>query len=172
MGADSLEDRSLMDRNFLEFWGNLLLSAAKGQEELEAMAKWIRQGLSGFEYLNDMFRKFYGIDRHSEDSPDYLQSWKKAERNFYKSLEDYLSLFGVVPREEHLELLKEYEELKAKAAAQEETIKHLRMLHAEKGFAQSEMISGLQELMVEQGEQFRKLMESFSDLYITGKNDS
>jgi hypothetical protein len=46
------------------------------------------------------------------------------------------------------------------------------MLHAEKGFAQSEMISGLQELMVEQGEQFRKLMESFSDLYMTGKNDS
>jgi hypothetical protein len=45
------------------------------------------------------------------------------------------------------------------------------MLLEEKGFDQSKVISGLQEMVVEQGEQFTKLMESFSDFYKADKKD-
>jgi hypothetical protein len=158
-----------MDKNFLEFWGHLLLNAAKGQKQLEEMAKWMQQGFSGFEQLSAMFRKCYGLEAKSGDDASMRL---KAEADFQKSFRDYLSLFGVVPREEHLALVKKYEELRQKVAAQEETIKHLRMLLEEKGFDQSKVISGIQELMLEQGDQFRKLMESFSDLYKTGKKDA
>ena len=139
-----------MDKQFLEFWGNFLLSAAKGQRQLEEMAKWINQGFSGFEDLNAMFRKFYGLDRLTEKSPDYLKTSEKAEADFRKSLVDYLSLFGVVPRQAHLMLVEKYERLKKKVAAQEETIRHLRMLLQEKEVDQAAKILG--EVLAEAGE--------------------
>ena len=157
-----------MDKNFLEFWGNFLLNAAEGQKQLEEFAKWMQQGFSGFENLSEMFRKYYGLDAKSFDD---ASTREKAWADFQKSFKDYLSLFGVVPEEEHLDLVKKYEELRERVAAQEETIKHLRMLLKEKGFDQSQVISGLQQLMAEQGEQFRKLMESFSDLYKTANEE-
>ena len=53
-----------MDRQFLEFWGNYLLAAAKGQKQLEDMNQWLNQGFSGYEELTAMFKKFYGLERH------------------------------------------------------------------------------------------------------------
>ena len=158
-----------MDKHFLEFWGNFFLNAARGQKQLEEMAEWMQQGFTGFENLSEMFRKCYGLD---EKIPDDSSTQEKAQADFQKSFNDYLSLFGVVPKEEHLALVKKYQELRQRVAAQEETIGHLRMLLEEKGFDQSKVISGLQKLMLEQSEQFRKLMESFSGLYETGKNDT
>lgn len=165
----SLEYESLMDKHFLEFWGNFLLNAARGQEQLEEMTKWIQQGFTGFDRLSEMFLKCYGLD---EKSASDSSTREKAQADFQKSFRDYLSLFGVVPKEEHLDLVKKYEELRQRVTGLEETNRHLRMLLEEKGFDQSKVITGLQELMVEQGEQFRKLMESFTGLYNTGKNDS
>ncbi len=69
---------------------------------------------------------------------------------------------GVVPKDEHLTLIKKYEALKEKVAAQEETIKHLRMLLEEKGTGQGDMIRGFQDLVKKQTEQFQELMKDFS----------
>ncbi len=156
-----------MDKNFMEFWGNFLLSAAKGKRQLDEMARWIDQGFSGLEDLDNLFRQFY---RMNSESPDYPETLKKAEADFRKSFKDYLSLFGVVPRDEHLELMKKYEELKEKVAAQEETIKHLRMLLEEQGVDQGKVITGFEKMIAEQNEQFRELMQSFSKFYKTDKN--
>ena len=158
-----------MDKRFLEFWGNLFLNVAQGQKQLSEITKWIDQGFSGFENLQAMFRNYYGLD---EERPDYYELWNKAEADFQKSFKDYLSLLGVVPREEHVALVKKYEELKEKSAAQEETIGHLRMLLEEKGVDQAKVISGFEKMIAEQGEQFRELMQSFSEFYKTDKNQT
>jgi hypothetical protein len=158
-----------MDKQFLEFWGNYFINAAKGQKQLEDMAQWMGQGLKGFEYLTTLFRKSYGLDRLNEASPDYFKLWKKAEADYRESFKSYLSLFGVVPKDEHLALVKKYEELKEKAASQEETIKHLRMLMAEKVVDQGEAIKGFQDLMSQQTAQFRELTNSFAKAFKTGK---
>lgn len=158
-----------MDKRFLEFWGNFLLNAAKGQRQLQDMARWIDQGFSGFENLKAMFRNYYGL---TEERPDYLKMWKKAEADFQKSFKDHLSLFGVVPKEEHVVLVKKYEELKQKSAAQEETIRHLRMLLEEKGIDQAKVIGGFEKMIAEQSEQFGELMKSFSEFYKRGKNQT
>jgi len=154
-----------MDRHFLEFWGNFFLSAARGQKNMEDMGNWIRKGFYGFEELNAMFRKFYGLDRIDKDSPDYLNLWEKAAEDFKKSFKDYLSLLGVVPKEEYLSLLKKYEALEEEVAAQEETIKNLRTLLGEKAFDPGEMVKGFQELMQKQGDQFQKLMERIGESF-------
>ena len=156
-----------MDKNFMEFWGNFLLSAAKGQRQLHEMARWIDQGFSGLEDLDHMFRQFYSMN---SESPDYPESLKKAEADFRKSFEDTLTIFGVVPRDKHLELVKKHEELKEKVAAQEQTIKQLQTVLEGKGVDHANAANAFQELLQKQGDQFKQLLESFTELYNKDKN--
>jgi len=156
-----------MDKNFLEFWGNFLIQTAKGQRQLEDMVIWIRQGFSGFEDLRTMFLRVYGIDRFAEGSPDYLKMSEKAQEAFKNSFRDYLSMFGVVPKEDHLALVKKYEELKEKVAHQEETIKNLQALLSSKMIDPGEVVDAFQELIRKQSDQFQKIMESVAQFFQT-----
>jgi uncharacterized coiled-coil protein SlyX len=158
-----------MDRNFLEFWGNFLLNIAKGQKHMEDLAKWTRQGFMNFGDMTALFRKSYGLDQLEQESPDSAKMWKKAEKDFRDSFRDYLNLLGVVPRDEYVELARKYEELKERVADQEETIKHLRMALADKGYDFSAVTSEFQKLMEKQGEQFEELMKGFGEVF---KKDS
>lgn len=152
-----------MDKHFLEFWGNFQLNAAKGQRQMEDMSEWMKQGLRGFEDLTAMFRKSYGLEDMTEGTNAYLKSWKKAAEDFQKSSRDYLDLMVMVPKDEHLELVEKYENLKKKVADQDETIRHLRMLLEEKGTNQGEATKGFEDLLKRQNRQFQELMESFSN---------
>jgi len=124
-----------MDKKFLEFWGNSMLSAAKSQEQFEKMAAWAQQGFKGLEEMTNFFLKAYGLDGCAEGSPDYVTGWKKAEEEFKRSINDYMNLCGFVPKSDYLELVKKYEEIKEKLSSQEETVKHLRMLASESKMA-------------------------------------
>jgi hypothetical protein len=158
-----------MDKNFLEFWGNLLLNAARGQKQLEDLGEWMHQGLKGFEDITALFRKIYGLEKSGELRPDYLELWNRAGEDFNKSYKDYLNLLGVVPREEYLALVKKYEELKEKAASQEETIQHLRMLLSDVKGAGYEKVTGqFDDLLKNQSEQFQKLMNNFERVFTKG----
>ena len=160
-----------MDRHFLEFWGNFLINAAKGQKQLEDISKWMQQGFEGFDELTGMFKKFYGLEHMEKDTPAYMETWKKASENFQKSFKDYLRLMGVVSKDEHLALVKKYEELKEKVAAQEETINNLRMLLEEKKVeTQGELVKGFQEILEKQSEQFQETMETFGRFFKKDKN--
>ena len=151
-----------MDKHFLEFWGKSLIRAAKAQKQREELEEWIRQGFSGFEELNDMFRKFYGLDRLEEESADYDELRKRAEVEFRKSLNEYLRLFEVVPEQEHQALVERCEELEQMVAAQEQTIKQLRSLLDEK---RASSVGSFEELLTEQSNQFQDLMKNLSKYY-------
>lgn len=160
-----------MDTHFLEFWGNFLINAAKGQKQLEDMSKWMQQGFKGFDELTAMFTKFYGLEHMGKDSPDYMATWEKASEDFIKSFKEYLGLMGVVPKEEHLALVKKYEELKEKVASQEETIKHLRMLLGEKrAGTQGDVVKGFQEIIEKQSKEFQETMETFDRFFKKDNN--
>ena len=88
-----------MDRQFLEFWGNYLLAAAKGQKQLEDLNQWLRQGFSGFEELTAMFKKFYGLERSPVEISDSAKACESAAAGFRNSFNAYLDLMGVVPRD-------------------------------------------------------------------------
>jgi hypothetical protein len=155
-----------MDKQFLEFWGNSLLDIARSQRQFEEMAAWVQQGFKGFEEMTALFLKTYGLDRSAKDSPDYLTAWKKAEEDFRESYRDYMSMLGFVPKNEHLELVRKYEELKEKFASLEETIKHLRMLASESKLKdQGELAKQFDDLIRKQNDQFQDLVESFSKAF-------
>ncbi len=155
-----------MDSNFLEFWGNFLLSAARNQKQMEDMQKWMQQGFRGFEDITALFRKIYGVKPSGEACFDYGEFWKKAQADFTESFKDYLNLLGVVPRDEYLALVKKYEELKERVSSQEETIKHLRMLFTNVKEADYERVSRkFDNLLQKQGEQFQQLMDNFSSMF-------
>ncbi len=152
----------MVDRHFLELWGNLLINAAKGQKQIEELTQLLHQGTKGFEGQNATFRKFYGLNSLDQESPDFLKASKNAADDFQKSLKEYLDLMGVVRKDEHLTLVRKYEELKEKVATQEETIKHFRMLLDEKGVDHGETARGFQDLIKKQSDQFQDLVKSLT----------
>ncbi len=157
-----------MDRHFLEFWGNFLINAAKGQQQFDELTQWMHQGFKGFEDLTAMFRKAYGLEKPgSAPEPEYQQNWHKATREFRESLNAYFSLLGVIPLSEHLALLEKYEALKKENAEQLETIQRLRDLLGQRDSGQTAVVENFKELVSRQNEQFQKLMDSFGS-YVKG----
>jgi predicted nucleic acid-binding Zn-ribbon protein len=151
-----------MDSQFLEFWGNYLLAAAKGQKQLEDLNQWIRQGFSGFEELTAMLKKFYGIELPQKNDADSTKAWQNAAADFQNSLDSYLTLMGLIPQEKYRALEQKYAALQNKVAELEDTIKVLRNLLAEKGTYQGETTKVFQDLVNRQAEAFETLMQSIS----------
>ncbi len=80
---------------------------------------------------------------------------------------------GGLPKEELQAMIKKYEELKEKVAAQEETINHLRLLLEEKKTeSQKELVQGFQDLIEKQSKEFQETMETFGRFFKTDTNKS
>jgi hypothetical protein len=151
-----------VDTHFLEFWGNFLLSAARGQRQVEEFTRWMSQGMSGLGDLNRMFRQFYGLE--SGKAADE-KSWNAARASFEKAYRDYLDVLGVVPQAEYRALLKRFEALQQKTEEQEAAIRRLRLELGESRMAQGDAVRGFQELIQVQSEQFREVADSFSRFF-------
>ena len=152
-----------MNRQFLEFWGQYLLAAARGQKQLEDLNRWIHQGFSGFEELTTMFKKFYGLEPPSEENSETVQAWESAAADFRNSFNAYLDLMGMVPRNKYQELEQKYAALQQKVGDQEETIKILRSLLAEEGTYQGETVKVFQDLVKKQGDAFETLIKNLAE---------
>lgn len=147
-----------MDRQFLEFWGNLLLQTARGQRQLEDIHDWWRRGLDGFQELNVLLGKVYGLEPPKPDAPEEEKVWKEAIRSFQKSFQDYVSLFGYVPRPDFDRLLEKYQILKEESARQDETIRHLQAVLAAQTLDPAGLAKTFQDLIQKQTGQFQQLM--------------
>lgn len=159
-----------MDKNFLEFWGNFLLNAAKSKQQVEDFNSWMKNSLGGFGDMTAMFKKAYGLDSIPEKTPEYTDLWKKSSEDFLKVFKESVGAMGMISQEEHLRLVKKYEMLKEKAETQEETIRHLRMLLGEKDTEQKEITDKFQELAKSQGEQFQDLVKNFTQFGFSEKD--
>lgn len=162
-----------MDERFLEFWGNLMLNAAQGKKQTDALFRRIQQSFFPFaappprserekgeaDDLWAMFRKFYGLDRFSEQSTEYKHQSQKAMEEFQRSFKEYLNMMGMVPKDEHLKLVEKYEALKEQCAQQEETLHHLKMLLKAKDGGQGEILSSFDSLLKNQRELFQNMMQ-------------
>ena len=158
-----------MDKNFLEIWADMFAKAAQSQKTMDYFTSWMRQGFTGIEEMTALFQKTCGMDLNPKQKgqeysgQEYLEFWEKAREEFKKSFADYFALLGSVPREQYLELAGKYEALKQKVISQEETIDYLRMLLAEQKKLETDAIQGkVHELVVQQTEQFKHVMNSFS----------
>jgi uncharacterized coiled-coil protein SlyX len=150
----------VMDPKFLEFWGELLLGAAKGQRQLKETADWMNQGFSSFGDMGTLFRRAYGLEAVPEKSPAFPQQWEKASEAFRSSMKEYCSLLGVVTMKEHMELQSRYEETEKKVAEREERIRRLEALLAAESLGREPLQEDLRKLVGLQTEQFTELMRN------------
>jgi tetratricopeptide (TPR) repeat protein len=151
-----------MDKQFLQFWVDFLSISMKTQQQMEDIATWLQHGFKGYDELTEIFQKAYGLDRFSESTTGYLTMWDQAIKDFEKSLNEYLSMLGVVPKQEYLDLVEKYEELKKKAASQEETIAHLQQLLNAKIIDQGKIDFGFEELIRKQSDDFQELVKNIT----------
>jgi len=152
-----------MDRQFLEFWGNYLLSVARGQKQLEDVSRWMRGGFSGVEELTALFKKYYGLEEKSQDRPESSAAWERAAEDFKKSFRDYFCIMGWVSKDEYQNLEQENQALKQKIEAQEQTISRLRDLIKNPGIDPNKSLDVLQDLINKQSAEFQKLVKKFSE---------
>lgn len=154
-----------MDKNFLEFWGNLLISIAQGQKQEEDMTRWLKQGFTGVDSLMAPFKKIYGLDQVSPSTAKYEELWNKQLKSFQDSFQEYLKLLDVVPRRDYEKVQEENQALKKQILEMEKAIKDLRMLVAEKmGSSASEAVRGFQDLIFSQMDRFQELLRSVGGL--------
>jgi len=170
-----------MDKNFLELFGNILIGTARGKKQMDDMITWIQKSISSAPRLDELpslFKKIYGLDHLSEKSTEYKQMAEEAVQDFQHSLKEYITILGMIPkdeqmvsRDEYLALIRKYEKLKEKCADQEETIKHLKMLVNFKEEPPQDLIGGLQDIVKGQTEIFQKMMKGVGQ-YLTNKNET
>lgn len=148
-----------MDPKFLEFWGNALLGAARGEKQINDVMQWLSQGFKGTEELTRQFARLYGVKPGADEKTQSSVDWQQAADSFRQSFRQFLEMMDVVPQSEHQVLIEKYQLLKDKTAQQQETIDHLEKLLAEKVLG-GEAVGGFQKLMRQQSEQFQELMAS------------
>jgi len=158
-----------MDRHFLEFWGNYLLSVARGQKQLEDISRWIDQGFKSTDEMTTMFKNYYGLDDYDRGNPENTTAWEKATVEFKKSFVDTFRIMGWVSNEEHQALEEENRALKNRITEQDQTIQRLKSLLSQPVIDQNQTLNVLQDLIQKQGEEFQRLMTNLST---TTKNNS
>jgi hypothetical protein len=156
-----------MDKQFLEFWGNMMLSSAKGQQQLDDIMKWFSGNFTEFKDITSTFCKMYGIDPEAQKTPGNLTIWQKAFDEFQKSFGELAIMMDLVPRKDYIALSRENQDLKKRLSELEEGIAHQRALLAEKSIASStgEGLKGFQELINEQAKQYQDFMNNIGNVF-------
>lgn len=151
-----------MDKQFLEFWGNVFLAAARGQSSMASLSQWITQGMKGAGDVGALFRQFYGLgEAGGGDSTD----WNTAQEAFQQAFRGYLDLLQVVPRSEHEALRQQCDALAARVAEQDTIIAGLRRELRDSLAASGDTARGFEELVKIQSDEFRKLTDSVGRLF-------
>jgi hypothetical protein len=153
----------MTDPKFLEFWGNYLITVARGQKQLQDLTQWMRQSFQGWEDLTALFKKCYGLEGLEPDSPAHQDAWKKATADFRQSFRETFKAMGWVPEEDYSELAAENQLLRQKISEQDDIIHHLRMVLDEQGLDQGRTLEVFRDLIDKQGQEFQKLMKTLSE---------
>jgi len=157
-----------MDRQSLEFLGNLFLTVARGQKQVEDMSSWINGKKSTSDEWTAMFRRCFGLEKEAADS----NAWTQAMQQFQATVTDWLSLMNVVPKTRFEALQKENEALHQEIADQQKTIQHLEGLISEKIFPTEDAVLEFFRMTSQQSEQFQKVMENISEAFRSDKDSS
>jgi len=154
-----------MDKQFLEFWGNIMINAAKGQQQLEDIMKWYSGNFSDFKDITALFCRMYGLDPEKEKASGYLDVWHKAFDDFQRSFSELAFMLDLVPRKEYITLSRENQELKKRIAELEEGNARLRALFDDRVTSPTQGLKNFQELINEQARQYQDFMKSVTSVF-------
>ncbi|HON95629.1 MAG: hypothetical protein KBC76_01635 [Deltaproteobacteria bacterium] len=154
-----------MDKQLLEFWGTMMLSAAEGQRHLEEIVKWMTGNIKDYSDLSDVFRRLYRIEPGREQESDYLAPWQKAMNEFRESYGELVAMMDLVPRRDYIAVSRENQELNRRVSELEDAVRHLRTLLDERMTAPAEGLKGFQELIDDQARKYQEFMDTMTTVF-------
>ncbi|MDZ7761146.1 MAG: hypothetical protein U5L00_12965 [Desulfovermiculus sp.] len=170
-----------MDKQFLEFWGQIFLAAAKNQkifddvmscfapegqknkQQSQDMEQWLKTWMSGYQAWQSFLSTMYGVDPYAQQQSHASQQWGAQELSALvtQNWKEMISLMGAVPRQDYDDLRQENQELKKRLEIQEERIQQLQDILQQKGlFDFQQMTESLQDVLKNQSDQFQELMQT------------
>lgn len=154
-----------MDKNMLEFWGQLFLTAARSQEQLEHMNKLLGKNVNENPFINSIYQAL-GIPKPQDvTADDFWELVKKSTDVYQNVIKSSLNYFEVVPKEDYLKLTRENDELKAKISELEALINSMKNHSTKKYSDQEQFVSSLTDIVKNQTEQFQQLMKQINLSY-------
>lgn len=120
-----------MDSRLLETWLRMSADAVRGADQAQEALEMLGQNPLSPDQANrwlELWTSFAGTKSGSGE-----RASAPTFQEFQRSLEDWWSVMGVVPRYRYTELLRRYEELKERLEKSEETVRHLREILASEG---------------------------------------
>jgi hypothetical protein len=148
-----------VDSQFLKFWGELLLQAAKGKRLMEAMPLWLQSGTPPSDEVAALFRQCYGLPSSVAAGDD---QWQNAMTAFKAALQTYAPLWGWVPLDRYTALKRENERLETTVAEQTQLIQQLESLLKDRGMGPMTMLDRFQTVIDDQSQAFEKLMQALA----------
>ena len=152
-----------MNSSILEFWGNMLLNAAKGSKQMDDLSGTMKG--AGFQDMAEQLRQFADTDAFRKSFEEYFKVCRQANTDFQESMKEFLSLMDLVPRKDYDELKQKYEDLLKSVKEKKEagnTFKDELKL-------QAEGLKAFESLVTDQAKQFQDLMSGFTTFYAQPK---
>ncbi|MBF0210612.1 MAG: hypothetical protein HQK68_06975 [Desulfamplus sp.] len=173
-------EKYLLDRKFLEFWGNLLLNIAKGQEQLEQMSSlmnmdsMMKMDFMNLKEMSQIFRQVYGLPLDDSNANNSESNSSKGALSlgantpllnesfeaFQSSFARYITLWGLIPKRSYDEIKQNYESLQKSHSSLKRDYDSLR----QKSDMQEELISQLRDILNEKGMGHIELFQHIQNL--------
>jgi hypothetical protein len=157
-----------MHSQFMEFFGNYLIQAARWQKLVEHSAS---DGKPDMAALGSLFQKACGIDGPGETAlTEYSRTWQQSVEAFQSVFCNYARMWGWIPQADYQALQEKCASLEKTIQQKDQIISQLRSLLDEKGLGQSEFLQRFQSLIQDQSDEFQMFMKNFGDSVL--KTDS
>ncbi len=164
---EGLRGDQIMDNNMLEFFGKALLNAAHSQKQLEEINKNIEKIAAENPFMKIFFKSYDWQNKEKLKDEDIIFEFtEKSFAAFKEFLKSYLTIFDVVPKEKHLSLIKENEDLRARIAELEKIINSQKNMAIDKdSYNPEKIMDNLTQIMSNQTNQFKELMKQLNQPY-------
>jgi hypothetical protein len=150
----------MMDKAFLEFWGNVFLNAARSGKQMDDIAAMMKGMSSGSPDMSGLIGRVTAPEIFMRSTEEYLKAFRKAGEDLNEIMKGCLYLMDLVPRKDYDELKGKYEELRKRI--HENTGGPGDGILKEELMLQAEGMKVFEGLLREQARQFQSLISEYS----------
>jgi len=153
-----------MHSQFMEFFGNYLIQAARWQKLAEQSSPSVTPGVMDVAEFGRLFQQACSIDGPAESaSAEYSRIWQQAIENFQSVFCPNARMWGWIPQADYQVLQEKCDSLEITIQKKDQIISQLRSLLEEKGLGQIELLQRYQSLIQDQSDEFQMFMKNFGD---------
>lgn len=150
-----------MDAKNYQFWADFFRQAAEGQARFDEVRKWMEQGIQSSGGMYEIFRKWFEATT-GKPVGQPAEFYEDVMAEFNRAIQQFLNDFGVIPKSVYQDLEEKNRALKQRIEEQEETIRRLRRMLADKEVGLGDSADQFTRLVSSQQELFKQWVDMFS----------